>query len=57
MNERRNHNGNFRTSTGGADIPAASFGRVLSPDRSALVAQALTIPEEKAAQLLAELNT
>ena len=33
------------------------LGGVLSPDRSALVTQALTIPEEKAAQLLAELNT
>ena len=33
------------------------LGDTLSPDRRALVAHALTIPEEKAAQLLAELNT
>lgn len=33
------------------------LGGTFSPDRRPLVARALTIPEEKAAQLLAELNT
>lgn len=33
------------------------LGGALSTERQALVTQALTIPEEKAAQLLAELNT